>query len=49
MLKAEVVNARYTSDGGQPPGMGVEFSDLAPEAEEQLGVFLFDQVDRFDV
>ena len=49
LLKAEVVYARYTGDGNQPIGMGVEFSDLAPEAEEQLGVFLFDQEDLFEV
>ena len=49
LLKAEVVYHRDTSDGSQPIGMGLEFSDLAPEAEEQLGVFLFDQEDLFGI
>jgi hypothetical protein len=49
LLRAEVVYERDTGDGSQPIGMGVEFSDLAPEAEEQLGVFLFDQEDLFGV
>jgi hypothetical protein len=50
--KAEVVNAKTEDKPGRPDvpdGMGVVFTDLAPESEATLREFIRDQLRRFEL